>query len=509
MPAIPACGATLFDLLPVDFSRRSCVLRDRHHTLSGGELIAQASRLAGRLSALPGQRIAVFADNGVPWLVADLACQLAAKPLLPLPGFFSTTQLIHAITEAGIELVLLAADSAGSNPVFTRYLTSHFQGVDTLSGLQLLARRNRPSSPLPPLPQGTGKITYTSGSTGAPRGVCLGNAQLLRQAAALAATLGLANPRHLCLLPLSVLLENVAGVYCPLIAGGEVIVPPQGDLGFSGSSTLDTAKLTAAISHYQPQTLILTPQLLAVLVAACAAGWRAPASLVFIAVGGSRVAAATIAAAREFGLPVFEGYGLSECASVVSLNTPAADRPGSAGKPLAHLRVTVVAGEVVVAGNPFLGYVGDPASWGQGAIASGDLGRLDNDGYLHLEGRRKNLLISSFGRNISPEWVESEISANTLIRDCVVFGDARPFLVAMIHPRPGVTDGAIERWLAEVNGRLPDYARVRNWQRLETPLAEFPGLMTATGKPRREAIHTHFLPTIEALYHLQPEAVSP
>src|SRR5690606_5071474 len=148
----------------------------------------------------------------------------------------------HAITEAGIELVLLAADSAGGNPVFTRYLTSHFHRVDTQSGLQLLARRNRPSPHLPPPPHGTGKITYTSGSTGAPRGVCLGNAQLLRQAAALAATLGLANPRHLCLLPLSVLLENVAGVYCPLIAGGEVIVPPQGDLGFSGSSTLDTAK---------------------------------------------------------------------------------------------------------------------------------------------------------------------------------------------------------------------------------------------------------------------------
>ena len=120
--------------------------------------------------------------------------------------------------------------------------------------------------------------------------MCLSNEQLLQQAQALAEVVGLSKPKHLCVLPLTTLLENVGGIYVPLLAGGEVIVPSLSELGFSGSSSIAANKLTTAISHYQPNSMILTPQLLMSLIAAANAGWRVPTSLQFIAVGGSRVA---------------------------------------------------------------------------------------------------------------------------------------------------------------------------------------------------------------------------
>lgn len=126
-----------------------------------------------------------------------------------------------------------------------------------------------PAAVAAPLPTGTGKITYTSGSTGAPKGVCLGNARLLRQAAALAEAVGIERPRHLSLLPLPVLLENVAGAYAALLAGGEVLLPDLARIGLGGSSSVEPRRLLAALGELQPQTLILIPELLQLLVRAC------------------------------------------------------------------------------------------------------------------------------------------------------------------------------------------------------------------------------------------------
>ena len=132
---------------------------------------------------------------------------------------------------------------------------------------------------------------------------------------------------------------------------------------------------------------------------------------------------------------------------------------------------------------------------------TGDLGRFDEDGYLIINGRSKNLLISSYGRNISPEWVESELMADPALADCVVFGDARPYCVALVSPRdPATSDASIQRVIDDSNARLPDYARVRQWHRLEQPLLLTGGLLTENGRPRRAAILAHFNAAIESLY---------
>ncbi len=203
------------------------------------------------------------------------------------------------------------------------------------------------------------------------------------------ATRELAIERHLCILPLATLLENVAGLYAPLLRGATCVVPPSSVTGMSYGG-LDAARLLGTLSREQPNSLILVPELLQVLVVAAERGWQPPPSLQFVAVGGAKVSRELLERADAAGIPVYEGYGLSECASVVCLNTPASRRAGTVGRPLPHVRVRVdAAGQVHVAGNTMLGYLGDPPRAPHDEIATGDLGVFDADGYLQLHGRMR------------------------------------------------------------------------------------------------------------------------
>jgi long-subunit acyl-CoA synthetase (AMP-forming) len=434
--------------------------------------------------------LALRADNGPAWVVIDLACQLAGVRLVPLAPFFSAQQAAHALAAAGCD-VLVAPDLAwpGSPP------EAQSAAADALAGLPLW---RLPATPVD-MPNGTAKITFTSGSTGAPRGVCLSADLPQRVARSIAAAVDLPGVQHLCLLPLATLLENVAGVYAPLLSGGAVLLPPLADIGLAGASGVDVVALTAAIDRHQPHSLILVPALLQALVGAIGRGWQPPHCLRFVAVGGARVAPTLLHAARRGGLPVYEGYGLSECASVVSLNTPDHDRPGSTGRPLAHVSVTVEDGELVIGGRGFLGYLGQPDSWYPPGVHSGDLGRLDADGFVHVHGRRDNLIVTAFGRNVSPEWVEAELLAAPLLRDAVVFGSSEPHCVALLGAAPGTPRAAIDAWVQQVNARLPDYARIGAWSRLPAPLAAS-GLLTGNGRPRRHAIGARYAHALTALF---------
>ncbi|MCW8830071.1 MAG: AMP-binding protein, partial [Gammaproteobacteria bacterium] len=350
-------------------------------------------------------------------------------------------------------------------------------------------------------PRHTHKITFTSGSTGQAKGVCLSNEQQLTVADSLVTGIAIERPHHLCILPLATLLENIAGVYSPLISGGSIYVPSLSTLGFSGSSQVEAGKLLACIDHCQPETMILIPQLLNLLIISVMQGWQPPKELKMMAVGGSRVAASAIKQARKLGLPVYEGYGLSECASVVSLNTPDHDQPGSAGQLLPHLKIEISNGEINIVGNSFLGYLDEPDSWYPSSVATGDLGYIDDQGFIQLQGRKKNLLISSYGRNINPEWVESEILAHPLIQQCIVVGDAKPHCSALIYAdSKHISDREIQSWLDQVRPSLPDYAQVQSWLHLASPLTSTNNLLTANGRPRREAINSYYSSEIEKLY---------
>jgi long-subunit acyl-CoA synthetase (AMP-forming) len=467
-------------------------------------------RLIWRLRQDRVRVLALAADNVPAWVIADIACGVAGITLLPLPGFFAAGQLRHALDTVPVDALLhdatlpdavVAAQSP--EPASSQTLLGlHYRRLER-SEQALAARADS-------LPEGTSKITFTSGSTGTPKGACLSAAHLEAVASSIvAATQSCQITRHLCVLPLATLLENVAGVHAPLRRGAAVVLVPQQRLGFNGASGFSLPAFLDVLAHCRPQSLILIPQLLEALVMSAASGWKLPDSLRFVAVGGASVNPLLLERAWQFGIPAFEGYGLSECGSVVSLNTPGQRRNGSLGRPLPHVRVAIHEGEIQVFGPRFLGYAGDKASWlsadDSAPLATGDLGYQDNDGYLHFNGRRKNLLVSSFGRNISPEWVETQLAASPCIAQSIVFGDSRPYCVALVQARHArISDEDIDASIAAINAALPDYARVQRWARLNEPLLRGSGLetdlLTSNGRPRRAQIAQRFAATLEALY---------
>jgi pyrroloquinoline quinone (PQQ) biosynthesis protein C len=163
-------------------------------------------------------------------------------------------------------------------------------------------------------------------------------------------------------------------------------------------------------------------------------------------------------------------------------------------------------GEIFVSGSHCRGYLGDgvdgPADeW----LPTGDRGHLDAEGFLHVEGRRKHVLITSFGRNVAPEWPEAELAAGEAIAQAVVFGEGRPRLCAVIVPHlAAATDAAIEAEVRRANGRLPDYAQVAYWMRAEAPFSVANGLATANGRVRRDAVWSRYGERLEALYPALP-----
>lgn len=463
---------------------------------SSGELTASALRdavlrLAERLRGTGWTRFASRLDNGPDWLVLDLALRQIDAVHIPLPTFFTAAQVAHALASSGAQCLITAAQEAKPRDV---------ESVSALAlGSGVVAWPL--SSTMPVLPADTACITYTSGTTGTAKGVCLSAASMLAVAASLVdAAAPLSPRRHLCLMPLSTLLENVSGVYAALLSGAEIAVPSLAEVGYTGASGLDIPTLLGCLHRYQPESAILLPQLLLALVSATEAGHPLPASLRFLAVGGGRVGPALLARAHALGLPVFEGYGLTECVSVVCLNRPDASKSGSVGRPLPHARVSIVDGEIVVDGVRCLGYLGadGPPS---GPIATGDLGHIDAEGYVHISGRRSNVFITSFGRNVSPEWVESELLQHPAFAQAVVTGEARPFNVAVIWPRRAdLDDASILAALADVNASLPDYARVADFVRAERPFSTADGLLTSNGRLRRAAILDRYANAIDTLY---------
>lgn len=459
---------------------------------NAADVIAASASLAPVLR--DSRVVAVLADNGPAWALADLGTLASGHVHLPLPSFFSASQLAHALTVAG-------ADSLFTDqPLRVDELALGFCAEGSWNGLTVMRRKVERVS----LPAATSKISFTSGSTGNPKGVCLSADGLLDTATALAQRLlDLPITHHLAVLPLALLLENIAGLHAPLLRGAAVHLPSLQALGWCGMAGFDPAALHSSIGASRAHSLILVPELLKAWVAyLTATRQRAPTDLVYVAVGGARVDAGLLARARALGIPAYQGYGLTECGSVVCVNRPGDDGDG-VGRPLAHAALNIIDGELSVGTRAFVGYLGGnptakSAHDGEG-FKTGDLGRLDASGHLHLSGRRSNLLITAYGRNISPEWIESALLARAAIAQVVVAGDARAELCAVLVAAPGADGEAVAAALARANATLPDYARIRRWISV-APFSVHNGQATGNGRPIRAAILEHHAAAISALY---------
>ncbi|GAA59085.1 long-chain acyl-CoA synthetase [Pseudoalteromonas sp. BSi20652] len=460
--------------------------------ISGIELDQQVKKLVNLLQTFNGDVVAYKLDNTPAWLALDAATIAANKVAVPIAHFFSEQQTQYVLGQCAANLFI--SDTA------TRSLGEPTASITLFESYTLYIYEMVVAKPVSYFPE-TQKVTFTSGSTGQPKGVCLSVKSQMQVAQSLCDKINVKKPVHLCLLPLAVLLENIAGVYAPLKSGGTVHLTPLNELGFVGSVLKQPAQLISAIDNVKPNTLILVPELLACLVAFAEQGWQPPSSLQFIAVGGALVSEMLIAKARNFNLPVYQGYGLSEAASVVSLNTPTNDNLHSAGSVLPHIQTKIENDQLFIKGDLFLGYLNhqphDKDQW----YATGDLVE-QRQSTLFIKGRLKNLIITSMGRNINAEWPESLLLSQSGILQAVVFGEGRPFLTAIIYADLKLSNPLLEQHINVINQQLPDYARIQKWHRLAAPLSVQQGLLTTNNRPKRDAIGKQYHDVFEQFYRL-------
>ena len=227
-------------------------------------------------------------------------------------------------------------------------------------------------------------------------------------------------------------------------------------------------------------------------------------------------------------VPVLEGYGLTETCAAATLNTPSATRLGTVGRPLAAEEVRIAAdGEILIRGpNVFAAYHRNEGATREaledGWLRSGDLGSLDADGYLTITGRKKDLIITSSGKNITPTNIENALRERPWISQAVVYGDNRPYLVALLTLDPeeapalaerlGLpTDGpamasdervreVLQAEVDEVNSRFARIEQIKRFDVLERDLTQAAGELTPTMKVKRPVVYDRYRAHFDRLY---------
>lgn len=461
---------------PSRYARGAMAMSDDQGCITGHELIARVAGLAEEFGTLP-QVVGLLGANGIDWAVAALAAWMSGKTVVPLPTFFSRLQLEHVLRDAGIDHLIATENAASAAAGLGVCITA-------------ISRRRADTRATPA--QGAGMIVYTSGSTGRPKGVRLGIEQIDWQACTLAEAIG-AGPAdlNLSLLPLALLLETVTSICVPILVGARTHFAAAVAENVGAGRPAD---LLAAFETVRPTTAVLVPQLLSGLVAQLEARkTSAPEGLRFVAVGGARVSEALTTRAWELGIPVHEGYGLTECCSVVSVNRPGRRKAGTVGEPLRGLDVRIDDGEIVVSGPTVMqGYLHGTRA--EAPWRTGDLGHRDKDGFLSVTGRKDTLIVTLAGRNISPEWIEAVVLSDPRVAACVLLGHGMSHLSVLLVPSHQGEEWLMDAprahillWLEQLCIDAPTYAVPKDFVVCPAAQARRIGLLTSNGRVVREA----------------------
>jgi long-chain acyl-CoA synthetase len=226
------------------------------------------------------------------------------------------------------------------------------------------------------------------------------------------------------------------------------------------------------------------------------------------------------------GVPVMEGYGMTETSTVATVNTPEEHRFGSVGKPLPGVEVKIADdGEVLIKGpNIFQEYYKNPDATAEAKEAewlhTGDLGRLDEDGYLYITGRKKDIIITAGGKNITPANLENGLKQNRWISQAVVVGDKRPYLIALVtldpeeapafaaeHGIPVETlheseemRAEVQKAIDEVNTHVGRVEQIKKFAILDHDLSQETGELTPTLKVKRNVVNEKYADLFDRLY---------
>jgi long-chain acyl-CoA synthetase len=416
-------------------------------------------------------------------------------------------------------------------------------------------------------PDDTACIIYTSGTGGVPKGVMLSHKNIIgncRGAYRLLEMLGLDDEKFLSFLPLSHSYEHTAGLMFPISIGAEIYFAEGADTLARNLLEVRPTIMTAVPRLYETmhQRIRLAIEResglkrrlfeRAVTVGRKRLAGEAPSfgeraldqllerlvrdkvrarfggRLKAMVSGGAPLSPEIAAFFLALGVRLLQGYGQTEAAPVICCNPPGRTRIDAVGPPLDGVAVKIAEdGEILVAGdNVMQGYWNDPEATARtlvdGWLHTGDIGRLDEDGYLRITDRKRDFIKNSGGEMISPAHVEGALTLAPEIAQAMVFGDRRPYLVAVIVPDPDFAalwakehaadgslaalakDAGFHRALGEIvagiNNGLAVAERVRRFVIAEEPFSLANAQLTPTLKIRRHAIRDAYQAAFEALY---------
>ena len=526
-----ATPLTLTDAFAAVVARRGdqLAVRDREGRLrlTWNELRDAAARLAAGLAGLGVGRdatVGLLLDNRPEFHVADLAAVTLGAVPVSIYATSSPEQVAHVADDAGLRVLVVQASNlavartalAGRACALVVLDDAPLE-PDEAAWEELLAGPPLPA-PVEVAPDDLLTVIYTSGTTGPPKGVELTHRNLLSATRAIGELNGIdPGGRVICWLPLAHIAERIASYYAPVLFGLEVTTCP------------DARQIGAVLREVRPNWFFAVPRVWEKLRAgAMAAGEGLAPEQLRAALGLDQVQAANIGAAPSapelvayfhgIGIPLAEIYGMSENCACCTCNPPDAIRVGTVGPPVPGVELRIADdGEVVMRSDTVMrGYRGQPEATaavldGDGWLRTGDVGVLDDDGYLRIVDRKKELIVSAAGKNMSPSAIEAAVKTHSpLIGQVCVVGDGRPYNAALIVLDPDVLgDRAPEdpQVRAEVaaavaagNATLSRPEQVKRFTVLADAWVPGGTELTPTMKLRRRAIAERHHAAIEALY---------
>ncbi|MEM9558493.1 MAG: long-chain fatty acid--CoA ligase [Acidobacteriota bacterium] len=557
---------------------------DTLEELSCRELIRRAHALAVVLDVggiQKGDRVAIFAENRPEWHLVDFACQLLGTVSVPIFPNLPSDQVGKIVADSGARWVVYSdapkrdllqdlerwlADPPGlvamdeeARPRNGHLLTELIERGDGLrDAVTLEDLRARVT------PDDLSSLLYTSGTTGQPKGVMLTHRNLTtnyRAACEVYPGNGGADEQCVCFLPLSHVFARTTS-HCFLALGIAMhyvqsvdelpralleirptvtaSVPLVFEKAFQriqqtmeeqsdGKKKLFQWAVDSGHRELEQRVRGRRPGLLAGAKKAIADTLvyrkiqeRFGGRLQLVVAGGAPMPTQVETFFQAVGVEIYQGYGLTETAPLLTINYPGRYRPGSAGVAGPGVELRIADDGEILARSPGVmrGYWKQPTATAdvidaQRWFHTGDLGHLDEDGFLFITGRKKDLLVTAAGENIAPVPIEHLLIAAPLIAQAMVVGDQRPHLAALLVPEwsqlsstgeraDAVDDPDVRAQVAEivesVNRLLPEHERIRAWSLLADVFTVEGGELTPTLKVRRPVVAQRYAAEIEALY---------
>jgi long-chain acyl-CoA synthetase len=477
----------------------------------------------------PGERVAIFAHNSVAWASAALGAQTAGAVFVPIYPASTPEQVAYILEHAEVKFVFVSGADLVARLEKARSLIPNRPQVIDLAGaawaanapvtddgsIHAAAVRDAAAPTLVDARLGALELDspcqmlYTSGTSGNPKGVPLSHRNVGRNGAdwlECNAPLLAEGDRDLLWLPMS-----------HIFGWGELCA---GNLLGWETYLASPANVLDLLPGVAPQVFMSVPAYWEKIARAITSGKDDPSEalrrvtggrLRFCLSGGAGLKVEIKELLHKHGVLVIEGYGLTETSPTLTLNRPGAFRFDSVGKVLPSVEIKLDDdGEILARGeNVFSGYFKDPGATAaafteDGWFRTGDIGRWTEDGFLQIIDRKKDILVTAGGKNIPPVNIETRFVDDPVIERLVVYGDARPYLVAAVWTRPEVPADERARLVAQrieaVNTELARHETIKRHFLADEPLTVEGGTLTSSLKLRRKAVYDRLRSQFEAMY---------